>query len=362
MASQVAAPRLGEETIPPGEDADISKIVQLNASVLNTKARPVRRGQHPKHHGCVRAEFRVEPGLPSDVAHGIFREPRTFAALVRFSNGESNDDRKPDAHGMAIKLLGVEGPKLLDPAGIATTQDFILVDHRVFFIRNAAEYVRFSDAFVKSRSHNALLMIGGLLLRYFWRRWHELGILMKFRAHTPGNPLRTTYWSTTPYRLGTGAVKYTASPQGAEAKGPVSVPDGLREAMSAQLVSGDANFDFMVQRQIDTIATPLENPTVDWKESISPNIKVATLHIPPQSFTSSQQMEACENLSFNVWHSLPNHQPLGSINRVRKSVYVTISKMRHELNGVPEAEPTKEWAESLWPLGSTATEKTRRSD
>ena len=43
-------------------------------------------------------------------------------------------------------------------------------------------------------------------------------------------------------------------------------------------------------------------------------------------------MQHCENLSFNPWHSLPAHRPLGGINRARKVVYPALSKLRHERN------------------------------
>jgi len=37
---------------------------------------------------------------------------------------------------------------------------------------------------------------------------------------------------------------------------------------------------------------------------------------------------------------LPDSVPIGGINRLRRQAYHMISKMRHQANGVPEAEPT----------------------
>jgi hypothetical protein len=37
------------------------------------------------------------------------------------------------------------------------------------------------------------------------------------------------------------------------------------------------------------------------------------------------------HLSFTPWHALPEHKPLGSINRLRKVVYERISNTRHQL-------------------------------
>jgi hypothetical protein len=51
-------------------------------------------------------------------------------------------------------------------------------------------------------------------------------------------------------------------------------------------------------------------------------------------------MAIAENLAFNLWHSLPEHRPLGSINRSRPVIYELISDFRRKTNGVPTEEPT----------------------
>jgi hypothetical protein len=81
---------------------------------------------------------------------------------------------------------------------------------------------------------------------------------------------------------------------------------------------------------------PIEDPTVAWT---SQYIKVASLTIHPQTFDSNARMEFGDNLSFNPWHSLPEHRPLGSFNRVRKRVYEVMSKFRHDKNKLPVLEP-----------------------
>ena len=105
MSNSPANIALGEEFVPAGEEAEIDQIVAIHRYVQefsDRKLNPVRRGQHPKQHGCVHAEFIVEPNLSEELKHGLFREPRTYRALIRFSNGRQWDDTKPDVHGMAI--------------------------------------------------------------------------------------------------------------------------------------------------------------------------------------------------------------------------------------------------------------------
>jgi hypothetical protein len=110
--------------------------------------------------------------------------------------------------------------------------------------------------------------------------------------------------------------------------------------MIRQLNNGEARFDFAVQLRTDARAMPIEDPGEEWSEARSPYRKVASIVIPRQTFDSEQQRKFGENLSFSPWHSLPEHRPLGGVNRARKLAYELISKFRHEANRTPRREPT----------------------
>jgi hypothetical protein len=335
------SPELGQEVVPPGEPAQIEQIVQIHLSVTDPAEKPlVHRGQHMKGHGVVRAEFTVLPDLPPALRHGVFAQARTFHAYIRYSNGKGWDDRQADAHGMAIKLLGVPGEKLLEDEKDATTQDFILFDNPIFFIRNVADYVPFMEDFRRLKlpglTLGKILAVCKLLFSpdYKWRLLRQTG------SKKPDSPFRIDYWSTTPSKLGPAAVKYRATPDLAAAPPPPAIdsPDKLRLAMAAQLSTHEARFDFSVQVQTDPVTMPVEDPTVAWD---APWQKVATIRIPPQTFDSPEPMRFGEDLSFTPWHSLPEHRPLGGIQRARKEIYRAISKQRHELNDVPRREPVE---------------------
>jgi hypothetical protein len=293
-----------------------------------------------KGHGCVRATFEVSPDIPSALRHGVFAEPRSFAAYIRFSNGKGRDDRQGDAHGMAIKLLGVAGEKLLEDEKDAATQDFVLFDNPVFFIKDVADYVPFMKDFRNLKASGLTLGKVDAVLKLLFSWNYKWRLLRATGMKKPDSPLRISYWSTTPSKLGDSAVKYRAAPDlaGAPPVHKVDSPDLLRLAMAAQLEGHEARFDFAVQVQTDPATMPVEDPTVDWG---APFQKVATIRIPPQIFDTPEQQAFCENLSFTPWHSLPEHRPLGGINRARKAIYRAISKQRHELNGVPRREPTE---------------------
>jgi hypothetical protein len=69
------------------------------------------------------------------------KDPPDFSdALSVRTNGKRDADRDTDLHGMASKLLGVEGAKVLESEKDAPTQDFVLADQPVFFIRDLADY------------------------------------------------------------------------------------------------------------------------------------------------------------------------------------------------------------------------------
>ena len=95
-----------------------------------------------------------------------------------------------------------------------------------------------------------------------------------------------------------------------------------------------------VQLQTDPARMPVENASVIWPEKLSPHRRVATLRIPLQEFDSPAQMAFDRVLSFNPWHCLAAHRPLGNQGRARRQIYLELSKFRQRMNGDPRVEPT----------------------
>ncbi len=330
------------EAVPSGEAQASARIVSLIEGAVGADRQETgsaRRDAHAKAHGCVRARFRVNETLPAELRQGVFQEGRVYRSWIRYSNGAGRaaKDSEGDARGMAIKLLGAPGPKLADDEKAA--QDFLLIDSPVFFVRNAADYVEFSEA-VAAKKPASFFMRGFNPFRW---RFHELRAALAILRKKPADPLDLRYWSATPYLLGdAGPVKYSARPCAAA---PAGKPDGknpnfLRDAMSARLKNAGACFEFLVQLRTDPSRQPVEDPTVGWSEKTSPFRRVATIDIPAQRFETPEQEKFCENLSMSPWHAAPEHRPLGGINRVRRIVYAAVSKLRHDLNGAPRSEPT----------------------
>lgn len=355
MTTPTRRPGLYEERIPPGESADNQAIADLSVAMLRRDARPVPRGQHPKQHGLVRGEFTVEDGLPAEARLGVFREPKSFDCWIRFSNGSQDDDSNGDIHGMAIKLTGVGGRKVLKGEADEDTHDFLLIDTEAMIARDSKSNRALAEIMQRSGRPSLLKSLffwqsdkqkrsTYVVLRHyvFGLRFHELGCLRKAISHKPASPLTTAYWSTTPYRLGEAAVKYVVKPR---LPPPVPEPtdftskDRLRAAMVAHLSRAEAVFDFHVQFQTDPASMPIEDASAVWYEADAPPVKVATLTIPPQVFDTPEHREFGENLSYTPWHCLPEHLPLGGINRARKATYEAVSIARHTLNHAPRREP-----------------------
>ena len=301
--------------------------------VHDNPKRQMRRDAHAKMHGLVKAEFTVLSDLPSHLRVGLFKEPKTYQAWIRYSNQDSSlsPDIAPDIRGMAIKLMGVPGEKILDEARTAVTHDFVLISTPVFVTKNVAEF----DAMIKA-------MGSGLLAKawFFLSHWRILKNLRRAMRQF-SNLLQMQYFSATPYLFGDKAVKYSARPHLPKQEALPNSPsdDFLRERLVRDLKTNEHVFDFCVQFQADSESMPIEDPGVLWDEAVSPFQAVARIKILRQEFDSDAQRAYGDNLSFSPWHALPEHRPLGSINRARKVVYRAISLFRHESNQARRYEP-----------------------
>ena len=97
------------------------------------------------------------------------------------------------------------------------------------------------------------------------------------------------------------------------------------------LATGPFRMEFMVQRRGEANLS-VENSVDEWPESIAPFERVGVLTIHKQVFNTPERDAYCENQSYNPWHSLEAHRPLGMISRARSAVYKAISDLRHDMN------------------------------
>ena len=318
---------------------------------------PYRRDVHAKTYGCVKATFHVLENVDPMFRQGLFANPGDYHAWIRYSSGNTQvqKDSARDARGMAIKVMGVPGRKLMEADGQphAGTQDFVMMNATQFFILNMPEYLTFTSYL--GQGSGVGYFLGGFTPDLPEKNWgkmfnfkdyhvREMLLALKTLKSPPDSLLNTQFYSVSAYRLGSQQyVKYSARPCAKAKAASVdhSDPNFLRLEMADRLKDGDACFEFMVQRQAPGKNMPVEDTTVEWSEDDSPFVPVARMEIPKQSFVENQEM--CENLSFNPWHSLPEHTPVGVMNRVRKPLYLEIARYRRSMNGEPALCEPGDW-------------------
>ena len=108
----------------------------------------------------------------------------------------------------------------------------------------------------------------------------------------------------------------------------------LRDALGAHLAEAEATFDFMIQFQTDSRSMPIEDAMVEWSERASPFRTIARVRIPPQRIDAPERETACEQVTFNPWNCLPEHLPLGGMNRARKDIYRAMAAFRQARSGM----------------------------
>jgi hypothetical protein len=333
--------RLAEERPSPGEEAHLQEIIDLMAAQMRNHFQPARfeRGGNTKTHGLVRGIFVVRDDVPSHMRHGIFAQPRSFPAWVRYSGPGPTVPADIDDVGfvsMTIKLMGVGGQKLLSDEKF--TQDLLGICTPTFVTPDVRANARLQYWSLKE-----------MPVFYFFdpKDHHILDFLMQsLWNETQYNPLGQRYYSCVPYLLGEGqAMQYAFFPKTEVLQNiprlPFRPPDNyLRDNMVKTLIEKDVEFDILVQIQTDPFRMPIENAAVLWPEKLSPRVPVAKLQIPRQKFDSPCQFAFADNLTYNPWHCLPEHRPLGNQSRARLKLYVELSKLRLTMNCKQHIEPT----------------------
>ena len=340
----------------PDEAEAIEGIIQAmtqQSEIVAGREKHAVRASHAKSTGVVTGELIVQPNLPPELAQGLFAQPGTYKIAVRFAQGpgEITSDKISTHRGMAIKVFGVEGEKL--PGHADDTQDFVLATGTVFPSGTAQQFLKdekqillatkapesVSTAIkgaVSSLAQTVTKMVGG-----------EGSPKADFFGHPPTHPLSDAYYSQAPMRFGAHVAKLGAFPTAPDMKAMANKeidvgadPDGFRHAVVNFFRGHDVYFDLRAQLWTDADSQPIEDTSVEWKESESPYVTVATIKLPRQEAYSSERQRYFDDvMSFRPAHALAAHRPLGSVMRARLQVYQALSDYRHKANSAPQEEP-----------------------
>ncbi|PRY57192.1 catalase family protein [Glycomyces artemisiae] len=340
----------------PDEEELTRQVVQamLHANQqVAAKHRHGLRDAHAKSHGVLAGELRVLPDLPEHLAQGLFARPRTYPVVLRLSTapGDLRSDQVPVQRGFALKVIGAEGPRAVEDG--FTTQDFLLVNHPTLPFGNIAEYAKLQGLLEKQpQQSDQQLQRAGLAARAAAKALtaahRPLPPAVETLAAANHNILGETFHSMAAVRYGDYVAKISAAPRSANVRSltgkPVAKRDGesaLRDIVTEFFRREGAEYELRAQLCTDVERMPVEDASVLWPEELSPHQSIAVLSFPAQeAYSDERRRWADDVLSFNPWHALEAHRPLGSIMRSRRRAYPRSSEFRHTYNGIAEHEPS----------------------
>ena len=133
------------EQVPADEAETIDKINRMMVGMAETVQQrhgKAMRATHAKATGLLKGELVVLNDLPAELSQGLFAKPGRYDVLVRYSQGPSNpvSDKASGQRGMALKVLGVEGPHV-DGSRETTTQDWLLAPDPAFISATASAFL-----------------------------------------------------------------------------------------------------------------------------------------------------------------------------------------------------------------------------
>ena len=332
------------------DEIQVPRIVDQNQT-------PAKRAAFAKTHGVISALFEVIDPLPDQYKVGIFRSGYKYPAWVRYSSDIAQTAADLNSTvGIGIKLFGISGKKSMGPDVYGSTVDFILQNTEVFFASDAEDMANFKSA-----------AMSGNLDAFLEKNPEMAAVLasMKKRVDTLlGEPL----WSCVPFKFGDNYCKFklhAITLPKTDHKPDFSATDYLGHDLAYRLINNEIRLDFYVQLRNNPRTQSIDDARNLWDESEAVPFKIATLKFYKQDIRTRQQQEYGESLSFNLWRTLAEMEPVGSIAEARKVIYQSSAEVRRNVNGQSIGEPDKPRSYQLanqpaftptlqnpWPIGT----------
>jgi catalase len=343
-----------EASIPNEEQVfdEIAAAMRHIAEMIGDRARHGARAVHAKSHGLLKAELRVSDSLPEEFRQGLFAKAARYPAIIRFSTnpGDVLPDRISTPRGMAIKVIGAEGEMLEGHEG-NVTQDFVCVNAKAFNAPDAAGFLtqlkllehHATDSQTLKQAVSTTARIAEQALELFGK---ESAALKGF-GHPETQLLGETFSTVAPLRFGDYIAKIALVPAFENLKALTGKHlehagdfSAIRDAVVKFFASETAVWDVQAQLCTDLAKMPVEKADVLWPEEESRYVTVGTLTaVAQEAYSAERRVFIDEQLSFNPWHGLAAHRPLGNIMRARKKAYEASSQYRHAMNVRPRTEP-----------------------
>lgn len=309
-----------QEVIPPDEAARWQvfalEIIAIAREVAARTHQPVGRVFHLKQHIGVRGTLRVLPGLPPPLASGVFATPEAWPCYVRLSNGAVRKqlDGILDVRGLALKLVGVPGPKLL--GGSDVTQDFLFVQTPAVPTDSPEEFLALAKASVGGPLFLPLKLMASIGVVRAAQLLLRLALIKQ-----PLSLAGASLFSALPMRFGPAAAKLCLIPM---QNAPLRQGLTLGDDVIARLRDGPLQWRLRAQLYIDERRTPIESAAREWRERDAAFHDVAVLELPRQDVDSTPGRTLDDEVNcmgFDPWHGIELHRPLGSTQRARRAAY-----------------------------------------
>jgi hypothetical protein len=336
-------------------DAEIVETLGKISATTFANGRTPLRSVHAKSHGLLHGTLTVAAGLPEVLAQGLFATAGSYPVIMRLSTtpGDILEDSVSTPRGLAVKVIGVEGPRVAGSEG-DVTQDFVLVNGPAFTSPNGAgflkslkllepttdkgEHLKKLTSAVARGAEAVVEAVGG-----------KSSTLVSLGGQQEHHILGESFYSQTPILYGAYIAKIGVFPTSPELTALTAKPltnngepNMLRNVVVDYFLQHSASWDVRVQLCTDINKMPVEDASIVWDEAESPYITVATITAGAQDPWTIEKIAAIdEGLAFTPWHALAAHRPLGAVNRARKSAYDMSAKFRAEHSGRVIAEPRR---------------------
>ena len=311
------------------------------------------RSVHAKAHGLLRGRVVVIGDLPPALAQGAFARAGSYSAYLRFSTnpGDILDDKVSTPRGLALKIVGVDGPRLPGSEG-EVTQDFVMQNAKAFTAADPKAFLKTLKLLAKTTDRapgmkKALSAVLRGVESVVEAMGGESGTLKSLGGHPQTHVLGETFTTVVPVLYGPYYAKLAIVPVSPELTALTDLkvdlddnPDGLRAAVAEHFNTHGGVWEIRVQLATDLDKMPIEDASVEWPEDLSPYPTVARLEVEAQpSWDDAKVHEIDDGMAFSPWHGLAAHRPLGGVMRVRKPSYEMSSEFRGSHNGCPIHEP-----------------------
>jgi hypothetical protein len=297
-------------------DAFSKDVRKIHDRVAYKTGRSELRTLHAKILVGVRnAALHVDHDLPIEFAAGYFKPGECFSITARFSNASPMclGDARKDMRGVVLRIDLRNG----------RCHDLLMTSYQVSHARDARQFIEVAKIATGPRA----LILPRLVYKLGLAETRRIIANIKAGSRAVESIASLQFWSRAALLWGdAGPIRYTLRPfLASEGKKPNGEdPDYLGNEFAERLLRGEIRYRLAFQRFLDEVSTPIEDGAVEWRESQSPYVDVATLVIPQQDLRSDEARAvkaAVDGLAFNPWNCPAPFRPLGNLNRARGPVY-----------------------------------------